>query len=160
MKKQNFIELIILVLLIGVVSFMAVRKFLPAKDDINATYATLEYKEKFDDTNPRQVSDFFAANIFHNPRKALELFKSDQGVSVEKLINSRNMILPKGDKIISIEFVKAEHGFTEMPSGIQSSLYTYKVTSNDDFQPNLMLDIDVFKENNVYRVLRYVARSK
>lgn len=124
-------------------------------------YNQLEYKKNIDLTKPRQVCDSFIVNLFHAPEQAFQLYsRYNDGVSVEQFVEFRNMLLPAGNNITSIEFAKVEHGFTNTPSGLQSSEYTYKVKSTDNLKPRIKLEIDVVKEENIYHILRYGVMSE
>jgi hypothetical protein len=125
------------------------------------TYKGLDYREDYDQKNPRQICDYFSVNLLHNPERAYLLCKYKKDCPLEQFIQLRNMILPTEKNITSIEFVKAEHGFTETPSGVQSSEYTYKVRSKDDFfQSELTLQIDVAEEEKRYQIIRFAVTSE
>ena len=125
------------------------------------TYEGLDYREDYDQANPRQICDYFSVNLLHNPQHAYPLCKYDNDCSLEQFIQMRNMMLPAAKDIVSVEFIKAEHGFTEMSSGLQSSECIYKVKSKDDFfQPEMILQIDVAEEENRYHILRFAVTSE
>lgn len=107
------------------------------------------------------MCDYFCVNLFLAPKQAYTLFSKDYGnTTLKQFLKTRKIILPPSKTVTSIAFSKVEHGFTNMPSELESSVYTYKVKSKDDFQPNIILEIDVFEKENVYYVLRYGVTSE
>ena len=154
MKKWTLIASIAALLLISVIGYVLIVEDKPDRS---------RSIEECDHTNPRDVSDCFSVNVFHAPGLAYSLLGKDKG-SLEQFLQSRKVMLPPGKTITSIEFQKAVHGFRNTVSGgtneIQSSEYTYSVKSTDDVQPSLTLEIDIFKEDTVYRVLRFGVRSE
>jgi hypothetical protein len=154
MKKWTLITSIAALLLISVTGYVLI---VEAKPDRSRSLVDCDH------TNPHEVSDCFSVNVFHSPRLAHSLFGKNT-VSLEQFLQSRKVMLPPSKTITSIEFQKAVHGFRNTVSGgtnkIQSSAYTYIVKSTDDFQPSFTLEIDIFKENTVYRVLRFSVRSE
>ena len=106
--------------------------------DSKTDHGLAGYKEGFDHTNPREVCDYFCVNLLHAPEQAYTFFSQDhERTSLEQFLKGRKVILPKSRTITSVEFLKAEHGFT-----------------------NMTLEIDVFEKENVYYVLRYGVISE
>ncbi|MCD6174453.1 MAG: hypothetical protein J7K65_01625 [Planctomycetes bacterium] len=160
MKKKAVY--IILLLLISLAAFISFRHSLSEREDEEATANGQEYTEHFDQTDPRQVCDYFAEKVLHDPETVYQLFNKQykNGTTLKNFVQFREYQLPSRKDVTLIEYVKEEHGFTEMPSGIESSEYTYRVKSKDDFQPSIKLTIDVSKEEDVYRILRYAVISE
>ena len=151
-----------LFLLISLVAFISFRHLLSEREDEEATVNAQEYTEHFDQTDPRQVCDYFAEKVLHDPETAYQLFNIQykNGTTLKDFLQFRKYQLPSRKDVIEIEYVKEEHGFTDMPSGIESSEYTYRIKSKDDFRPSIKLTIDTSKEENVYRILRFGVTSE
>lgn len=161
MNTKKVLPVVVVLILVAVAIFAW---GLPDRDNQRSN-TTTEISAKVERSNPRTVCDFFINAVFHQPGAAYDLMTEDfkSQSSRKQFRKSISVILPPADKIISIDFIKSEKGFTEMgldgkKKGTSSS-YSYRVKSKDDFQPECVVGVDVTRQGDAYAVLRYSVQT-
>ncbi|MFP4354992.1 MAG: hypothetical protein ACLFUJ_07675 [Phycisphaerae bacterium] len=117
-----------------------------------------------DRSDPRALSEFFVRAVFDSPGAAHDLLSEDRKSATTKaeFRRSNRMVLPPGDTVTSIEFVKLEDGIGTMEvdgKTVPLLSYVYRVKSTDDFQPSCRVGVEVSKQGGLYSVQGFTVRS-